>query len=383
MSIHAVIPSAGVARSGSRRGFGGGELGLAAGSVALVLALFFGALHAAVRWLDLPDPDFRYENELEMWRPDPLLGFANRPDFLAFAFGDVRVETNGRGFRGSAPTPARPAPGTTRLVGVGDSVMWGTGVDAEDSLLGLLERRLDADSPHEAINAAVVGYSSLQEQLQLERDVLPLAPDLVLVNYCGNDVLPTEDPFGTARGLYLHHLETLAAEVRSPEAAREAWQQVAGVLRSPRRVWPALRRLERKKPGLRSRVAEWFVELPVARMAERSRDAGVRLVFLFVPGRRNDAGYARAVERLKHILAERGAGWVDLQEALAPEPGAQPAAAPGFGSDWPRPPQLEQLARWLHFRRLHEGALFIDTVHPSRRGNALIAERVYRYLTGQ
>ena len=52
--------------------------------------------------------------------------------------------------------------------------MWGTGVNAEDSILGLVAKRLNEKSPHEVINASVVGYSTYQELLYLVRYVHPL-----------------------------------------------------------------------------------------------------------------------------------------------------------------------------------------------------------------
>src|SRR5262249_56325492 len=52
----------------------------------------------------------------------------------------------------------------------------------------LLAARLGAERPQvETINAAVPGYTAHQERLHLARLAAPVAPDVVVVQYCCND----------------------------------------------------------------------------------------------------------------------------------------------------------------------------------------------------
>ncbi len=70
------------------------NLTLLVASVALaLLALVSGAKLYAYS-LGIQDSGFRYENQLEMWQPDPALGYINRPNFSGYSFGNVRVQTN-------------------------------------------------------------------------------------------------------------------------------------------------------------------------------------------------------------------------------------------------------------------------------------------------
>src|SRR3954466_11801520 len=84
----------------------------------------------------------------------------------------------------------RKEPGTFRIVGVGDSSLFGWGVPFEDSGLKVLERRLNAKSRArkvEVINFAVPGYNTAMEAETFVKRCVEYAPDLVLLNFNTND----------------------------------------------------------------------------------------------------------------------------------------------------------------------------------------------------
>jgi hypothetical protein len=84
----------------------------------------------------------------------------------------------------------RKEPGTFRIVGVGDSSLFGWGVALEESSLKLLERRLNEKSPakkFEVIDFAVPGYNTAMEAETFVTRCLEYAPDLVLLNFNTND----------------------------------------------------------------------------------------------------------------------------------------------------------------------------------------------------
>lgn len=84
----------------------------------------------------------------------------------------------------------RKEPGTFRLVGLGDSSLFGWGVPFEDSGLKVLERRLNEKSgaqKFEVINFAVPGYNTAMEAETFVQRCLEYAPDLVLLNFNTND----------------------------------------------------------------------------------------------------------------------------------------------------------------------------------------------------
>jgi len=81
-------------------------------------------------------------------------------------------------------------PGTFRIVGVGDSSLFGWGVPFEDRSLKVLERRLNEQSrgrKFEVINFAVPGYNTAMEAETFVARCLEYAPDLVLLNFNTND----------------------------------------------------------------------------------------------------------------------------------------------------------------------------------------------------
>ena len=169
------------------------------GLLGLSLALSYGLGELLTR-LIVPDPAFRHENRIEMWQPDPLVGYKNKINFHDFAYGFVLEETNSRGYRGPEVSIPKP-PGVFRILGLGDSVTWGTGVPDGQTHLRLLEKMLNERAVRnpglrfEAVNTGVVGYSTHQERLTMERDAPLLCPDVATIGYTPNDFYPTEDPF--------------------------------------------------------------------------------------------------------------------------------------------------------------------------------------------
>ncbi|HET7293763.1 MAG TPA: SGNH/GDSL hydrolase family protein [Vicinamibacteria bacterium] len=109
----------------------------------------------------------------------------------AWTFLGTHVRTNAAGFREREFTAHKP-PGALRVVGIGDSIMWGWGVEEQDTFLRRLERALAPAirPPVEVLNLAVPTYNAAQEAAVLERHGMPLAPDLVIVAYTMNDGAP-------------------------------------------------------------------------------------------------------------------------------------------------------------------------------------------------
>jgi hypothetical protein len=108
---------------------------------------------------------------------------------LNAVFRRGRVSTDENGSREPAPPPEKAA-GTFRIVGLGDSSMFGWGVDDDETYLTRLTQRLTEHfSPvrWEALNTVVPGYNTVMEVETLRRRALHYGPDLVLVHYVGND----------------------------------------------------------------------------------------------------------------------------------------------------------------------------------------------------
>ena len=111
------------------------------------------------------------------------------PD-LDIEFLGKRLQTDQHGFRGPARTVGKPANGF-RIVGLGDSVLFGWGVEYEEAGLPKLEKLVQQALPArvvETIDTGVPGYNTAMEAVVLREKGLAFAPDLVLVDFVGNDL---------------------------------------------------------------------------------------------------------------------------------------------------------------------------------------------------
>lgn len=139
---------------------------------------------------------------LDQWEvPDPVLGWKPRPGFKQGG-----VEINSLGFRGQEFAVAK-AGRTFRIVALGDSTTFGYRETPSSPYPAQLEGALTRGSAgcgwrYEVINGGVEGYSARHVLARLEKEVLPLAPDLLIVYVGWNDLfrvdpelrLPTVDP---------------------------------------------------------------------------------------------------------------------------------------------------------------------------------------------
>jgi lysophospholipase L1-like esterase len=101
----------------------------------------------------------------------------------------LTYRTNNLGFRGPDVEPKKPE-GTLRLLGLGDSFTFGTGVRFEDTFLSQLQRMLDErreGRPVQVINMGVPSYSTYNEVSTLLAYVRTLTPDIVVICFFLND----------------------------------------------------------------------------------------------------------------------------------------------------------------------------------------------------
>jgi lysophospholipase L1-like esterase len=142
---------------------------------------------------------------------DDLIVYQLRPGVRGRFLGH-EVSINSLGMRGPE-RPLRKQPGVRRIVGLGDSQMFGWGVAQPDTFLALLEAMLNNSGGDrwEILNLAVPGYNTVQEVQAFAARVEELDPDLIVINYVDNDMdLPNflaqrRDPY-TLRTSYLANL---------------------------------------------------------------------------------------------------------------------------------------------------------------------------------
>ncbi len=169
-----------------------------------------------------------------MYQADPDTGYRLRPDHR---WGNV--QTNAQGLRDIERAVQKPS-GVRRVLVLGDSFAFGSGMRLEDTFARQLQTRL-ADSV-DVVNAGVPGFSTVQQRAWLEKFGLAYEPDVVVVAFfVGNDLWENLGlrrtvvvngelaPEGFApppwwrRQLRRSHLYRLIASVLTPPPDRHAW----------------------------------------------------------------------------------------------------------------------------------------------------------------
>ena len=276
----------------------------------------------------------------------PVYGWRLRPSWQGQTRDGRTVRTNRSGFRG--PSAGEGAPGRSRVLLLGDSLTFGTGVDDGETFAAQLAKLAPALEP---LNLGVSGYGTDQELLLLEREGLPLRPAVVVLDVCvGNDVfdnaLPvyvydgvTPKPYFTVEGhrLRLHDdhvrlrgMALLTRELSERALAVDALLSLAGGEgRAPLDHDDG----EHWGPRARTVLAHWpeaveLTERLLARVDEACAARGVGLLVLLHPNRRSFEGdptfvepFSAAAPRLRpatrmidlrSMYLEQGLAWEDF-----------------------------------------------------------------------
>ena len=148
---------------------------------------------------------------------DPRIVYELQPG-ACVVFEGQECRINALGFRGPEWPARERTPGSLRILGLGDSVMFGWGVREQDCFLRVLERDLaqaQGGRRVEVLNTGVPGYNTAMEVAAYERLSSQWQPDIVLVDYVGNDAcLPNliagESPWADWRHSYFLDLLRIA-----------------------------------------------------------------------------------------------------------------------------------------------------------------------------
>lgn len=144
---------------------------------------------------------------------NPRIVYTLKPNLSAI-FRGQELTTNELGFRGRSYPRAKP-PGTRRIVGIGDSVMFGWGLADGEDYLSRLEAELERTAGAgrwEVINTAVPGFNTVMEVETLRQEGLAFHPDLVILGLVSNDwdlpnfLLKKENPFDPTKSFFLEFL---------------------------------------------------------------------------------------------------------------------------------------------------------------------------------
>ena len=163
-----------------------------------------------------------YKTTTTMFKPhsNPLISYTTLPN-LKIKAGEIDVNTNSYGLRDYEYPIDKPSD-VYRILVLGDSIIFASEVNFEDTTVKILEKMLnDPNSGHpersegshkkyEVINFSVRGYSTVQEVNFFETYVLEFKPDRVIICYCLND----PEPVGTVIGKKFSFLRNLKNAIR-------------------------------------------------------------------------------------------------------------------------------------------------------------------------
>ncbi|HMP74994.1 MAG TPA: GDSL-type esterase/lipase family protein [Kiritimatiellia bacterium] len=111
---------------------------------------------------------------------------------LEMEFGHRLVRTNADGMRDDRDYPVEKPAGVVRIIGIGDSGMFGWGVEQNEEYMSVLRARLAARGDgrvYEVMHLAVPGYNTQLEVESLRFKGLKYNPDIVVVGWCDNDFM--------------------------------------------------------------------------------------------------------------------------------------------------------------------------------------------------
>lgn len=354
------------------------NLGLALASVLVVLAL--GELGARV-FLGPVQPRNLTRVPESLRAPAPFEGapyllsanaaatqhFGSNPSGYFDGDGTLTYRTSSQGWR-SPEFRREKAEGTFRILGIGDSFTFGTGVRREHLFLTVLGDALEAETPGrtEVINLGVMGYNTAHEVALLRHVGIALDPDLVVICYVLNDasvIRPLgpgkrgtdQKPFRRNRGA---EPPPPGPGVFGRAVAREKSWLGASVLAD--HVRERLRNREARERSVARTLADYgdgaagwrSVQHALSEAAKLARDHDFALVLMIFPNMwelSDDYPFVAAHAKVAAAAQQVGIPVLDLVDAFRGEDG----------------PSL-----WVH----------PSNQHPNPRGHAIAAAALHRFL---
>jgi lysophospholipase L1-like esterase len=160
--------------------------------LSLFSCVFAFLLAEGVARLFFPEWAPRTGRLAQFWQYDPMYGWAHVPGTKGIfdSFGiHSSVTINERGLRG--PVIPHERTGRARVLMVGDSYVWGYGVNDDETAAAVLGRMIPG---LEVINMGVSGYSTDQELLMYREEGYKYHADDVVLVFSTNDVAGNVSP---------------------------------------------------------------------------------------------------------------------------------------------------------------------------------------------
>lgn len=333
--------------------------------------LLFSLIPASITWLVLEaGTTVFYANDLQSWDAPPPVEGGETPTmpgnpYLLYEYRPGRhlqagkiVTINSMGLRGEEPEIPKPS-GVRRIMTTGDSSIFGFGVMDDEVFSEVLATQLGEQV--EAINAATPGYSSYQSINLLRLRALQTEPDLVVIGnlwsdnnfdaFIDKDLLASYDGYATSLVGRTRALLSVSAIFRvmdyrmrvRPAAERVGFGDTERILDQGMHI------------GLR-RVAINDYAQNLQQLVDLAKSVRAEVVFL-LPANNED-------------LADDGQN----MKAWSPYRDVMTETASRNGAPLLDVPDL------FRSSGLSRDELFVDEMHPSTQGHALIGQALTQML---
>lgn len=336
------------------------RLALTLSSIALVLA----SAEFGLRWMHARDPIPGLKTLHELTPGEPQL-FGLAPGARSvLEEGGIVYRVNADGMRGPRYDRTRVA-GRRRIAVLGDSVSFGIGVPEDDVYTSQLETALGDGT--EVLNFGVGGYNAYNERGLLESRVLAYRPDLVLVQFCINDLNDPTLHFDVQTRMALGDIPDEAYPSLAWKHQREQASMAAGWLGGCKltlcRLLP-YGLISSHDGGERS---QYLTHVSLARLSRGAISAWLRRQYDAMSAASRAAGARFAILAMPHQEQLANPGLREVQRDLVDL---------GERAGWP---VLDPLPAFLAAETPDE-PMFLDIWHLSPAGHAVVAGVIERAL---
>jgi lysophospholipase L1-like esterase len=275
------------------------------------------------------DPPLARPRTTEIHAASPLFGWELVPGASGIGNLGESYRINSAGLR-DAEYPVAKRAGIRRLVAIGDSFTYGTGVDLEDTYPKQLERMLNRGGrTYEVINFGVMAYNMWQYTEVLSRKALAYAPDLVVLGLFEDDIGAAVSPHvpSAVQTLRRTAVWNLARNARTQLEHKYRYRRGAtylGGIEARKRWWGPARPTDphyRIMSGKLDQAQYDAFATALRRFVATARGAGAGVLIVLIPDsvQLNDPHMQHVNGFVRRLAAEMGVPFVDTTPFLEAE----------------------------------------------------------------
>jgi hypothetical protein len=215
---------------------------------------------------------------------DPSTGWRMRPNITEFLSSirdghRVNYRSNKQGFRSQLDFDQATSP--NRIVLVGDSFTFGTGVEIEETFGALLNAQLGDDVA--VYNLAMPGFGLDQMWMSVRHQALPMKPTLIIMGFIDQDLDRSLTAYRLAEGFNKPTFE-LDGKVLRPQGVHDKPNGAIRFLERYSVIWNLLKRIS-KVIGHSVPFGDWWLrnEAILKAVIGDCRSSGVSILFVRLP----------------------------------------------------------------------------------------------------